>query len=405
MRQPIALALSLFLAAALLGGCDDTSAKPENGLTKADTDHDGTAAQHGEQGHDEDEENAVVKLTPAQVALAEIRSAAVTRGEVQVPTILTGEVALNQDRLAHILPRVPGYVREIRKTLGDAVRAGDTLAVIDSRELSELKTAYLLARERAALAQTKFNREEQLWKQKITPEQEFFDARQALAEANLSLRAAEQSLQSVGIDVRSLAQDGSTMYRVTTPIDGTVIERNVALGQLLDGQNRAYVVADLGTLWVIANAYAKDVGRIRAGQPATVTLRSGSDESFPGRVTWTADVIDEKTRTLKVRVEVENPDRHLKPGMFVSVAVPVEVKTGVIAVPPSAIQNQRGEAIVFVQEGDGQYARREVKLGARAADAVEIVSGLNEGEMVVVDGGFTLKSESEKSGFEAGHGH
>jgi cobalt-zinc-cadmium efflux system membrane fusion protein len=359
----------------------------------------------GEEHEGEEERGGSVKLTEAQIALAEIKTAVVARSSIAAPVALTGEVTLNQERVAHILPRVPGFVRDIAKAMGATVKAGETLATLESRDLVELKNNYLVARERVTLAQNKFNREEQLYRQKISPEQEFFDARQALAEANLVLRAAEQNLQSIGFEPRNLAQDSTILYRLVSPIAGTIIEWNVALGQNIGSDNRAFVVADLDNLWVMASVNAKDVGRIRVGQSALIIPRSGNTEPIEGQVSWVSDLIDEKTRTQKVRVAITNTDRRMKPGMFVTVGVGADTKSSVIAIPASAVQTQKGESIVFVREGDGAFHRREVTLGIRAPGVWEVLSGLKEGETLVTEGSFTLRSELEKAGFEAGHGH
>lgn len=394
-----------------LAACDETAVRQESKSEQIPADHQ-AESEHGKAGHkegdahgEENGEGSVVKFTDAQIELAEIKTASAKRDNIQLPITLTGELSLNQERLAHILPRVTGYVREIQKPIGSLIRSGETLATIESRELSELKSAYLIARERATLAQNKFTREERLWKQKISSEQEYFDARQALAEANLELRTAEQNLLSVGFDPRALEHDTTALYRVTTPIDGIIIDWSLVVGQKLNAEDPAFVVADLNSLWVLATVYMKDVGRVRVGQSAVVTMRSARGERYPGKVTWVSDVIDEKTRTQKVRIEIENHERRLKPGMFVTVEVAADTKNGVIVVPPSAIQMQRGEAIVFLPLGNGQFARREVQIGIRTASAVEVLSGLSEGDSVVTDGSFTLRSELEKAGFGAGHGH
>jgi cobalt-zinc-cadmium efflux system membrane fusion protein len=413
MRQTVGMIAAALAAVLMLAGCgEDTPAKdskvasaPAAKAEKPGDKHADGEEHEGEEHEGEEGEGGSVKLTDAQIALAEIKTAVVARSNIAAPIVLTGEVSLNQERVAHILPRLPGYVRDISKSMGATVKAGETLATLESRDLVELKNNYLVARERVVLAQNKFNREEQLYRQKISPEQEFFDARQALAEANLVQRAAEQNLQSIGFEPRNLAQDTTILYRLASPIAGTIIEWNVALGQNIGSDSRAFVVADLDNLWVMASVNAKDVGRIRVGQAALITPRSGNGEAIEGRVSWVSDLIDEKTRTQKVRVDITNTDRRMKPGMFVTVGVGADTKSAVIAIPASAVQTQKGESIVFVREDDGAFHRREVTLGIRAPGAWEVLSGLKEGETLVTEGSFTLRSELEKAGFEAGHGH
>jgi cobalt-zinc-cadmium efflux system membrane fusion protein len=130
-----------------------------------------------------------------------------------------------------------------------------------------------------------------------------------------------------------------------------------------------------------------------------VVLRAYTDRKFEGKITWISEVLDEKTRTLKVRVELDNRERLLKPGSFAHVFLKTVIKQNGVAVPPSAVQRQKSEFIVFVASGDGVYKRREVKVGARSKDAVELVDGIETGEVVVTDGSFVLKSELEKSAF------
>lgn len=305
---------------------------------------------------------------------------------------------LNRQRLAYIVPRVPGYVTKIERPIGSAVRANDTLAIIESRELVEMKNAYLGAREKAPLALSRMQREEQLWKRKISSEQDYQDARQVFSEAGVQLRTAEQSLVAVGIDPKSVALDGSGRYGVVTPIDGTVIDWNIAQGQMVGAETAVFTVADLSRLWVMATVNIKDIGRIQHGQQAFVQTRQGGT-ALTGTVDWVGDTVDERTRTQQVRIEIENAGGRLKPGMFVTATVFAEVKPGVLVVPVESVQRQKDEAIVFVAAGEGRFERREVKIGLRDPQMAEITMGLSEGDLVVTRGGFTLKSELEKSGF------
>ncbi|MEL0108394.1 MAG: efflux RND transporter periplasmic adaptor subunit, partial [Rhodospirillaceae bacterium] len=166
-----------------------------------------------------------------------------------------------------------------------------------------------------------------------------------------------------------------------------------------------YRLANLDKIWVIASVYEKDVAGIKLEQTASITLKAYPKKSFQGKVTWIADAFDEKTRTMKIRIEVENTARLLKPGMFARVALAIEQIDGVLTVSPLAIQRQGGEAIVFVDEGGGRFERREVEIGRRSLSAIEIRKGLKRGERVVTAGSFILRSELEKEGFGGGHAH
>lgn len=392
----------------------ETASRGETAVTKNQKRH--LALE--EHQHDEGEEHAEepahvegseVELTSEQIDLAGVQSAAVTRGEVYSELALTGEVMLNQDKVVHMVPRVPGTVTNVSAELGDRVSTGELLLVLESRELADAKAEYLAAKGRLSLAQIRFNREERLWKQKISSEQDFLDAKQALSEAEIGEQVSEHKLRALGLttdDLEAVHDDESfANYHVIAPFEGTVIEKHVVAGERVDESTTLFRLANLDTLWVIGSVYEKDIARVKRGQSASVSVKAYPDRVFRGAVKWVADTIDERTRTLKIRVEVDNRNRLLKPGMFARIAVDVEAKDGVITVPPSALQRQKDETIVFVDKGNGEFERREVTVGLRSLAGVEIIEGLVAGEKVVMEGSFILKSELEKEGFGGGHAH
>ena len=148
--------------------------------------------------------------------------------------------------------------------------------------------------------------------------------------------------------------------------------------------------------------FERDIGRIAIGQTASVTVPAYPGRQFEGKVTWIADVLDEKTRTLKIRIDLSNADRLLKPGSFARVTVTSSDPQDALLVPTDAIQQQGNETIVFVDEGNGLFKRQVVQVGARTRDAAAIVGGLQEGQKVVTNGAFALLSELEKSSFAGG---
>lgn len=369
-------------------------------------------AEGGQASHEsEEEEEGVLRLTPEQVALAEIVSGVAQAGTIATELNLNGEVTLPQDRVAEIVPRVPGVVEEVMASLGAEVIGGEVLAVIQSRELADGVADFLAARERLALAQSRFAREETLWKKKISPEQEYLEVRQALSEARIEQRTTEQKLRALGMSSAQLQaftdrpNDALTRYSLTAPFSGTIIARHVTQGEQVNGENALFRIAQLDKLWVIASVYPKDIASIKKGQSASVSVQSYPSQRFSGTVTWVASVIDQQTRTLPIRVELENLEGLLKAGMFARVAVAVSKTESALVVPRSAVQTQKGEPIVFIDKGNGEYERREVLIGSESSDAIEIIKGISPGEKVVSKGAFTLKSESDKAGFEGGHGH
>jgi cobalt-zinc-cadmium efflux system membrane fusion protein len=360
-------------------------------------------------GHaSEDDHAGEVTLTPGQLAQFEPQTATVTLADIDVELALTAEVSLNEEKVAHIHPRVPGIVVRIVRTLGDTVRKDDVLAIIESRDLADAEADYLVARETAALAEANFTREEGLWREKITSEREYLDSKRAFAEAGIKLRSAEQKLHALGLsdsDVGTIAQhpgESASRYPITAPLSGIIIKKHVTPGELV-GADELYTIADLDVVWLLTNVHEKDLDRVRQGQAATVIAQAYPNRPFRGRLSWIAATIDEQTRTLTVRVEVDNKERLLRPGMFARVLLAAETKKGVLTIPPSAVLTEKGETFVFVEEAAGRYQRREISPGILASGALEVLDGLKEGERVVTSGSFILKSELGKAGFEAGH--
>lgn len=365
-----------------------------------------------EHGHDEHEEEQIVRLNDAEMKQYGIEIAAAGEGSLASAMSLPGEVALNADRVTHIVPRIPGVVREVRKRLGDMVKQGEIMAVIESRELADSKAEYLAGLERVSLAQAKFSREERLWKKKISSEQEYLDAKQALAEARIALRTSEQKLYALGFSNQYVKQLPShpehslTRYEIISPFDSTVIEKHISLGEMLKDDTEAFVVADLSSVWVNLNVYQKDLGKIRSGQHVVINFGDEADQcgrGCEGKIAFVEPIVKGETRTALARVIAPNVDRSLRPGMFVTAKVITDDSRAAIVVPAPALQKVGEQTVVFVKTSEG-FEPRAVKTGRSTEDGVEIVSGLKTGERYARKGTLTLKAQVSKSEF-GGHSH
>ena len=222
-------------------------------------------------------EAAEVKLTPEQIKLVEIKTAIVKAAPVTVELILNAEVTANQDKTGQVLSKTSGVISSIKKHLGDQVKAGETLAVIASRELAEFEAAYTTAKAKADFAKAQLAREESLWKQKATSEQEFLSAKATANETAAELGSAEQKLKLLEpkhTNTPEHKDQSSTGVPVTAPFDGTIIEKKVALGDQVNDQSPLFKIADLDTVWVIANVFEKDLERVAVGQAASVSVRA-----------------------------------------------------------------------------------------------------------------------------------
>jgi cobalt-zinc-cadmium efflux system membrane fusion protein len=313
----------------------------------------------------------------------------------------TGKVQFNEESLVRVHAPATGRVLEVFARPGDVVESGARLFVIDSADLGAAKADYAKAVaevERSAAA-ARLSRElfdAQAVAQKELRETEN-DARKAVAERE---RAASR-LQTLGVPPAQLAEigaraDAATTIVVRAPRGGVVVERNVIPGQVVSyGQSdtpvNLFVVADLGTMWVVADVYEPDVPRLRRDQPMVATLRCCPGERYEGLVSYISDAVDKETRTVKVRSVVVNRGRTLKAEMFVNVAIATGA-TRALTIPQSAVHREGSETYVLVAKAKDQLERRRVVLGDDLGDAVEVTTGLDVDDRVVSTGSILLKA-------------
>lgn len=364
--------------------------------------------EHGREERGEHDEQ--LKLSAEEMAEFGIELAKAGPGQMDIQISLPGEIKLNADRLAHVTPRLSGVVQDVFKNVGDTVRKGEVMAVLESRELAAAKAAYFAARERVSLAQSAYEREKKLWEDKISAEKDYLEAKQALAEVRIEARAAQQQLEALGLTAEYVQRlsNGSgsslTRFEVTAPFDGTVIEKHIALGEALEANAEAFTLADLTTVWVDVSVYQKHLLAVRQGQEVVISAGAGMPDAT-GTIAYVGPIVGEQTRTAMARVLLPNSGGLWRPGLFVTVGVAVEQLTVPVVVPSTAIQIVNGETVVFVEEA-GAFKAVDVQVGRADSARVEIVGGLDSGLSYVAKGGFHLKAQLEKGSFaEEGHGH
>ncbi len=354
------------------------------------------------------EEEPMVHMTARQIKEFGIQTAPAGTGEIHIRAELPGEVIPDPNRVAHVVPRVAGFTREVFKNVGDRVAAGEVLAVIESRELADVKSDYLTASKRLELVRANFEREKRLWEQKITSEQEFLDAKAALAEVEIQIYGAAQKLLALGFDqeyIDSLTnqQEASlTRYPITASIDGVVTERNLAVGEVVDTRSDVFVVSDLTGVWVHLTVYQKNLNAVASGQAVTIAADK-IDAETAGVIDYVSPVVDAATRTATARVVLQNTDGRWRPGLFVTGNVDTASIPAELVVPKSAIQTMDAEPVVFVRTDHG-FTPVHVKIGKRNESYVEIVSGLEPNMQIAVTNTFMLKSELNKEAI-GGHHH
>ena len=395
--------LAFFMTAALLWGTACTGQSPSGSAGK------GPEAQKEHAGEDDHEDEKAIRLTEAQRKEFGIELATAGSGPLKIQVELPGEIVPNADRVAHVVPRVPGVVREVRKVLGDHVRRGEILMVLDSKELADNKAAFLSAREKLDLAKSNYDREEDLWKKKISPTQDYLQAKQAQSEARIELRSAEQKLHALGFSDDYLVQLPSQpdvsyiRYEVIAPFDGVIIEKHAALGEVQKEDAESFRIADLSTVWVNLGVYQKDIPSVRVGQPVVVSAGHGISD-MTGEISYIGPLVGEQTRTATARVVLPNRGGQLRPGLFVTGRVTLSTVPVPILVSMTALQTIDEKTVVFVEDEDG-FEPRAVTVGRSNGTHVEIISGLKSGQKYVSAGAFTLKAQLAKGSFGDGHGH
>ncbi len=361
-----------------------------------DSDKHGDADKHG----DSDNHGDSVELTDGQLEEANVALATAAKGKVVETVSLPGEIALNGEFVAHVGPRVGGTVRTIKKRLGDQVKKGDVLAVIDSVDVAEMQGAIRSARERLTLAKTQFDRQKKLYKEKISSQKAYLAAKLGYAEARVEYRSAQRALRA-----KTGGTGASGGYSLVAPLGGTIVAWHLGVGEVLGEDVRAFTIADLGSVWVNITVYAGDLPRVRIGQ-RTLVRAEGISEPIEGRISYLSQTVGEITRSATARVVLSNPGEAWRPGLFITAEVEVDEVDAKLVVHDEAVQRLEGKHVVFVREGKKLEARAVV-LGrhghAGKRRVVEVTAGLRPGERYVVKNSFLVKAELGKG--SAGHEH
>lgn len=413
--------------------------------------------EHGEHG----ESSETVKLTKEQIKSSEIETETAAVGSVAVTLAVTAVVAPDQDAQVHATPKVPGVIRSVRKQLGDKVVVGDLLCELESVELGQaaaewVKTRTLLESQRTLLtqeeallgrrvelAQTVLQREERLKSQEIGTVRTFYEAEQRLAEAQLDrdrrllevraavrqfeveLSAARSRLSAMGMGKDELDRLASDEAAVTTDIGriavrssgkGIVAARHITLGEYVGPSDVLFEVHDLSRVWVEARVFEKDLRLVRTGQRALVQLDALPGTTFEAHVSLIGATLDRQSRAAVVRIELENPKSEvwaeafpIRPGMFGAVQLVIEERMAAVVLPEGAVVHEGPKTYVFVRISEdattATFERHEVVTRDAGAGRVEVVSGLQAGEVVATTGLFTLKSVARQGELGGGHSH
>ena len=341
------------------------------------------------------EENRL-KLTPEELKTTGIQVEAVKQQRSAQLTV-TATIHPNQDKIAHISPRVSGRIIKVNANLGDRVKDGQALAMLDSIELGEAHSAYVQVLSQQKVAQADLDRAEQLNADQIIPHKDYLRAKAGYEQARSLVRAAETKLRLLEVTPESKHVDRTvSVFPLNAPFAGVVIEKHAILGELAQPDKSLFTVADLSVLWIEANLFEQDLAKINVGAEAVVTVAAYPDQSFRGKVTYISSTVDKESRSVQARIEVPNLDGRLKPEMFATASIATAATANAITLPQEAVLLVNGQPMAFVEEA-GEYEPRPVELGAKLSGRVAIKGGLKEGERVVIAGAYALKARLLKS--------
>jgi cobalt-zinc-cadmium efflux system membrane fusion protein len=360
------------------------------------------AVTHADQDYrfEVEQVEARITMSEAQLAASGVTVAAAGPALIRDTVELTGEIALDQDRTMHIVPRVAGVVSAVHAKAGERVAAGQLLAEISSQTLAEMRANLRATRHDAEFAEQRHARELRLWKAQISAEQDYQAAEFALHERRIAAETARQALVTVG----AAAEDASgnlARYVVVAPMAGVITAKYVVTGDAVGADRQLFVISDLGSVWVETQVHARNLADIRPGQEVKVTA-PGLDAESTGTIDFIGPLVGEHTRTALARVVLPNPDGIWRPGLPVKASVVTAEAQVPVAVAAGAVQNLRDWTVVFGRYGTA-FEARVITVGRSDGVMTEVVEGLAVGEQYAAENSFLIKADIGKSG--ASHDH
>ena len=346
-----------------------------------------------------------VHLKPEAAAAAGVAVRPVARGAFRMHRDFPATVQPNKNKLAEVTTLVRGRATNVYVDVGADVQGGSLLAKLYSSDLGLAQSTYLKTAAKLHEAELAYERAKSLFEDKAISLAELQKREAEVKSARAEAREARDRLQVLGMhepDIQRLDREHQIQSSVSiaAPFAGRVIARNLAKGEVVETHHELFTVADLSEVWVVANIPEKDVRLIRRDQTVEIRLAAYPQEVFQGAITYVGDVLDPATRTMQLRVTAPNRGGRLKPEMFATVRVYTNTVPDALTVPMASVQRDQGQAFVFVQTAPGLFETRAVQLGDESEDVVKVSDGLREGELLVVNGAFALKSEADQHKLE-----
>jgi len=318
---------------------------------------------------------------------------------------LAGKIAYGEDRYSKISSPLQGRVVEVRAHLGDRVKAGAVLLVVDSPDIAQAYSEYVKEHSELQYATRSQELAKDLYSNKALPLKDLKQAENELVKARAEFRRAKERLLSLRVSAEELnkpldKQQITSRFEMKSPLTGIVVERMVTPGQSVGGDANQvlFTVADLDMLQVVADVYERDLALVKEGQFAKVKVEAYPEVDFPATVAAIGDIVDPASRTIKLRAWVNNQDHRLKPEMFARLHIQVGDESRILVVPKEAVLEADGKQFVFVVEEPNQYVKREVKVSNFTPDQARVLEGLTPGQRIVTKGAVLIKGQEVKGG-------
>lgn len=397
--------LIVILIAFLMTACEKKMETSENESVSSDQhSYDHVSKVEQKSGHEHEEGS--VRWTDQQIETSGIDILSATSADIADEVVLQGEIKIAPDSEVTVLAPASAVVVSAKVNLGQLVQAGDVLAILEGRELADMKRSYLEARERQRLAERDFQREEMLWKEKISAEQDYWQSKSRFAEATLNVASSRAALLSFGLSERDIAslsfdrQGNLAQFSVRAPITGRITQRNLSLGQRVTQDGSLFVISDTNKLVALLSAASSQAASLQEGQVVVVEQVNG-DVSGEGVVSVVMPQLNTVSRTLPVQVVLKSHSGW-QAGQYVKARVVKRHKKVAVAVVREAVQEGPDGPVVFIKEGN-EFDQQSVVLGMQDAHYIEVLEGVSAGQQYVGKNSFLLKADLGKA--EAEHEH
>jgi RND family efflux transporter MFP subunit len=343
------------------------------------------------EGEEPESDSNQIRISVDKVQKLGVRSEAATMRSLDKIVRAAGRIEVDERRVFAVAPKFEGWVERLFvNATGQPVGKGQPLFEVYSPELVSAQREYAIAAEAVKSLKDAGD-----------------DPKSGMTRLADSSLARLKNWDISEEQIRALAQSGETRRTLTfrSPVSGIVMEKKAIQGMRFMPGDSLYQIADLSSVWIVADVYEQDIGLIRTGSKAKISISAYPDKSFEGTITYIYPTLKPETRTVPVRLEIANPGQLLKPAMFAQVELPVSGKGKVLTVPNSAVIDSGTRQIVLVQLAEGRFEPREVKLGSRTDTYVAVMGGVKEGEEVVVAANFLIDAESNLKAAIGGFGH